>query len=97
MTDKTKPLSRADVQWLHAAVEAAEDWRGSLVGNPDPMPLRDFDRRTKRIRIALDKAYEAAKMIAAEAKRTKAGNKVGTALAAQNASMAEFYKDKPVR
>lgn len=31
------------VRALARAVKEAESWRGSLVGNPDPQPLEDFD------------------------------------------------------
>lgn len=35
------------------AVGWARDWRGSLVGNPDPKPLAAFDTMVNRARAAL--------------------------------------------
>lgn len=51
-TDATKmpPNLRNALAW---AVRRAEEWRGSLVGNPDPAPLAAFDAQTKRARNAL--------------------------------------------
>lgn len=48
-------LSRAEIRLLVEAVSAANDWRGSLVGNPDPEPLAQFDARIAKMRAAIRK------------------------------------------
>lgn len=40
---------------LKWAVDNAEDWRGSMTGNPDPGPLREFDENIKIAKGALKK------------------------------------------
>ena len=52
---KTPNLSNVDMSALATAVEMANDWRGSQVGNPDPEPLRAFDAGIARMRAALAK------------------------------------------
>lgn len=42
--DQSDELMPRHVKALGWAVAQAEDWRGSLVGNPDPGPLEEFDR-----------------------------------------------------
>lgn len=40
-----KPLlSRHELTVLVRMIIALEEWRGALVGNPDPAPLAEFDR-----------------------------------------------------
>lgn len=38
---------------LARAVSMAEDWRGAIVGNPDPGPLAKFDKDMAEAREAL--------------------------------------------
>lgn len=35
------------------AVNRAAEWRGELVGNPDPAPLKAFDAQVRAARLAL--------------------------------------------
>lgn len=37
------PLTKAEYRALRWAISQAEDWRGTLIGNPDPQPLEHFD------------------------------------------------------
>lgn len=53
-----KPLTHGDVKALARAVSEAAGWRGSLVGNPDPEPLKEFDAFIKRARLALRKVRD---------------------------------------
>lgn len=48
-------LSRAEIRLLAEAVSEANDWRGSLVGNPDPGPLDEFDARITKMKAAIKK------------------------------------------
>lgn len=52
---KKSKLTRRDYLLLRAAVSEAAGWRGALVGNPDPVPLAQFDARIKETRRALAK------------------------------------------
>lgn len=36
-------LTRREYRFLKWAVDRAEEWRGELVGNPNPEPLKNFD------------------------------------------------------
>lgn len=37
-------LSIQQIACLRRAIEQAELWRGSMVGNPDPEPIEEFDQ-----------------------------------------------------
>lgn len=50
-------LNKTDFIALRWAITRAGEWRGSLVGNPDPFPLRKFDARMNQARKALEKIY----------------------------------------
>ncbi len=52
---KNVPLTYNDFRLLRKAVDAAAEWRGSLVGDPDPQPLKDFDAEIASMRKVLDK------------------------------------------
>jgi hypothetical protein len=44
MTKKSKQkLTPVHIKALQMAVHEAEAWRGTLIGNPDPTPLQQFD------------------------------------------------------
>lgn len=51
-------LTYNDYRWLKRAVDMAEQWRGELIGNPDPKPLIDFDQRIQKMRDVLAKIKE---------------------------------------
>jgi hypothetical protein len=53
-----KPLTHSDLKALSRAVSEAVTWRGSMVGNPDPLPLAEFDAFIKRARKAVRKVRE---------------------------------------
>lgn len=48
-----EPLPRGALKALADAIDSAEGWRGTLVGNPDPVPLELFDAEIARMRAAL--------------------------------------------
>lgn len=48
-------LSRAEIRLLADAVTEANNWRGSMVGNPDPEPLARFDAQIAKMRAAIRK------------------------------------------
>jgi hypothetical protein len=48
-----KILSGRQVAMLSAAVSEAEEWRGAIVGNPDPEPLAEFDENIRQMKAAL--------------------------------------------
>ena len=52
-------LKKSDIYALKWANENAEDWRGSLVGNPDPEPLEYFDLMVCAAKKALRKVKKA--------------------------------------
>lgn len=54
------------IKALAFAVREAEGWRGSMTGNPDPEPLREFDARIKEMKEALRVVRAAQKREAAE-------------------------------
>lgn len=41
---------RSCLRW---ALDQAENWRGSMTGNPDPRPLEEFDKRVRKCKEAL--------------------------------------------
>lgn len=47
-----------DYRLLKKAVDSAEAWRGSKVGNPDPKPPQAFDKEIKAMREVLKKIRE---------------------------------------
>lgn len=51
-------LSKADINTLNWAIDEAETWRGSMIGNPDPVPLRQFDAKIRKARKALEAIKE---------------------------------------
>ncbi|MNQ65307.1 hypothetical protein D3C85_797600 [compost metagenome] len=51
--DQPDELMPRHVKALRDAVNLAEGWRGSMVGNPDPEPLEAFDRAIRRAKQAL--------------------------------------------
>lgn len=52
---KNNNVAYSDIQNLKWAIDQAECWRGSMVGNPDPRPLNKFDEDIKRARRTLMK------------------------------------------
>lgn len=48
-------ITRSDVLVLRNVIDEAEVWRGSMVGNPDPVPLQQFDAFIARARQALER------------------------------------------
>lgn len=42
-TYKSTPVSQRHLSALKRAIDEAEGWRGSMIGNPDPEPLEEFD------------------------------------------------------
>lgn len=46
-------LPRGTIKSLAEALDEAEGWRGTLIGNPDPEPLKEFDANIRRMRDAL--------------------------------------------
>ena len=48
-------LTTDDLKNLGWAIARAEEWEGSMVGNPDTAPLERFQKRIKRAKYALKK------------------------------------------
>ncbi|UXX42089.1 hypothetical protein [Pseudomonas phage phiH2] len=48
-------LTQSELRALARAVSEAEAWRGSMVGNPDPGPLEEFDAFVAKAKQALKK------------------------------------------
>lgn len=48
-------LTKQELRMLRWAVREAAAWRGTLVGNPDPVPLQDFDACIKIAKTAVKK------------------------------------------
>lgn len=52
-TYKSSLVSQKYLSALKRAIEEAEGWRGSMIGNPDPEPLEEFDEFIATARKAL--------------------------------------------
>jgi hypothetical protein len=50
-------ITLSEYRLLKAAVDDAAFWRGSMVGNPDPKPLAEFDARIRATRKVLSKVH----------------------------------------
>jgi hypothetical protein len=70
-----EPLPRGAIKLLKEAIDEAAGWRGTLVGNPDPQPLEEFDSRIAAMRAAL----EAVRLQNAAVKRAVSLNKIALA------------------
>lgn len=46
-------MTHRQIAILKWTVDMAEDWRGSMVGNPDPEPLEIFDAQIAEAKAAL--------------------------------------------
>lgn len=46
-------MKPSHIKALAWAVDEAEGWRGSLTGNPDPVPLAEFDAKIAQAKAAL--------------------------------------------
>ena len=51
-------LTKTQEKFLKEAIDSAEGWRGTLIGNPDPEPLEAFDKEILAMRVALAKLIE---------------------------------------
>ena len=60
-------FSLREIKALSWAVQAASEWRGAEVGNPDPEPLQRFDSAMREARMALRKAKEIRKRLKGQA------------------------------
>jgi len=61
-------VKRRHIEALAWAVREAEGWRGSMTGNPDPVPLAEFDAKVASAKEALREIRKAER----EAKQPKA-------------------------
>lgn len=75
MACKDNVLTATDIRALAWAIDNAEDWRGSMTGNPDPEPLREFDAAIAKAKAALRKVRATRR--AAQSKRTAGWDDVG--------------------
>lgn len=52
-------ISYREIYMLARAVEQAEEWRGALVGNPNPGPLQEYDAFIAQCKATLRKLRKA--------------------------------------
>lgn len=52
-------LTEQDRRVLAWAVREAAIWRGSMIGNPDPIPLLEFDKKVYNAKQVLLKIFRA--------------------------------------
>jgi hypothetical protein len=78
-------LTQAGVKLLEEAINSAETWRGSMIGNPDPEPLASFDEEIAAMRKAIAVVKEQQGIL----------RKVRLGLRKQNTSRAYVHCEAP--